>query len=106
MKPNTESAAAPLAVIGVDIGKEVFHLVGFGADGKIAFRKKIRRLGLKEAFEQLPPCIVGMEALPERAFCQQDATGSWARAADHSGDLRQTVFEGTEERLQRRRGNR
>ena len=62
MKPNTETTAAPLAVIGVDIGKEVFHLVGFGADGKIAFRKKIRRLDLKGAFEQLPPCIVGMEA--------------------------------------------
>src|ERR1051325_3365729 len=62
MKPETESNSAPLAVIGVDIGKEVFHLVGFGADGKITFRRKIRRLGLKDAFEKLPPCIVGMEA--------------------------------------------
>src|ERR1044072_1471645 len=62
MKPSTETTTAPLAVIGIDIGKEIFHLVGFGTDGKIAFRKKIRRLGLKEAFEQLPPCIVGMEA--------------------------------------------
>jgi transposase len=62
MKPKTESNTAPLAVIGVDIGKEVFHLVGFGTDGKIAFRRKIRRLGLKDAFEKLPPCIVGMEA--------------------------------------------
>src|SRR3954467_2001768 len=62
MKPKTETTAAPLAVIGVDIGKEVFHLVGFGTDGKIAFRKKIKRLGLKEAFEQLPPSIVGLEA--------------------------------------------
>src|SRR5262249_1788213 len=47
---------------GVDIGKEVFHIVGFGVDGKIAFRKKIRRLGLKDAYEKLQPCIVGMEA--------------------------------------------
>ena len=62
MKPNTETTAAALAVIGVDIGKEIFHLVGFGTDGKIAFRKKIRRLDFKGAFEQLPPCIVGMEA--------------------------------------------
>src|SRR3954451_2761686 len=61
MKPKTESTAAPLTVIGVDIGKEVFHLVGFGADGKIAFRKKIRRLDLNGAFDQLPRCIVGME---------------------------------------------
>jgi transposase len=62
MKPKMESNPVSVAVIGVDIGKEVFHLVGFGADGKIAFRRKIRRLGLKDVFEQLPPCIVGMEA--------------------------------------------
>ena len=62
MKPKAETAAAPLRVIGVDIGKDVFHLVGFGADGKIAFRKRIRRLGLRDAFEKLPACIVGMEA--------------------------------------------
>jgi transposase len=62
MKPKMESNTGSLAVIGVDIGKEVFHLVGFGVDGKIAFRSKIRRLGLKDGFEKLPPCIVGMEA--------------------------------------------
>jgi transposase len=62
MKPKMEQNMGSLAVIGVDIVKEVFHLVGLGADGKIAFRRKIRRLGLKDAFEKLPPCIVGMEA--------------------------------------------
>jgi transposase len=62
MKAKMEYNTASPVVIGVDIGKEVFHLVGLGADGKIAFRRKIRRLGLKDAFEKLPPCIVGMEA--------------------------------------------
>ena len=33
-----------------------------GIDGKIAFRRKIKRLALKDAFEKLPACIVGMEA--------------------------------------------
>jgi transposase len=51
-----------LASIGIDIGKEVFHIVGFGADGKIAFRRKIKRLALAETFKKLPPCVVGMEA--------------------------------------------
>jgi transposase len=51
-----------LASIGVDIGKEVFHLVGFDVDGKIAFRRKIKRLALVDAFKKLPPCVVGMEA--------------------------------------------
>jgi transposase len=62
MKAKMEYNTASPAVIGVDIGKEVFHLVGLGADGKIAFRRKIRRLGLKDALEKLPPCVVGMEA--------------------------------------------
>jgi transposase len=51
-----------LASIGVDIGKDVFHIVGFDADGKIAFRRKIKRLALVDTFKKLPPCVVGMEA--------------------------------------------
>src|SRR5579863_7572706 len=51
-----------LASIGIDIGKEVFHIVGFGADGKIAFRRKIKRLALLDTFKELPSCVVGMEA--------------------------------------------
>jgi transposase len=79
MKPKAETTAVPLAVIGVDIGKEVFHLVGLGTDAKIAFRRRLRRLGLRDAFEKLPPCIVGMEA------CRSAGIG--ARAADHPADL-------------------
>src|SRR5215469_15104828 len=62
MKPRTESNMSSPVVVGVDIGKEVFHLVGFAADGKIAFRRRIKRLALKDVFEKLPPCIVAMEA--------------------------------------------
>src|SRR5580704_15049881 len=75
MNPKTETNTATLAVVGVDIGKEVFHLVGLGADGKIAFRRKIRRLGLKDAFEKLPPCIVGMEAFLNAHFVSRVLRG-------------------------------
>lgn len=57
-----DTTVASLASIGVDIGKDVFHLVGFGTDGKIAFRRKIKRLALIETFKKLAPRIVGMEA--------------------------------------------
>src|ERR1700685_1370849 len=57
-----DTITAPLASIGIDIGKEVFHIVGFGTGGKIAFRRKIKRLSLAETFKKLPPCVVGMEA--------------------------------------------
>ena len=62
MKSRMQSKMSSPVVVGVDIGKEVFHLVGITADGKIALRRRIRRLGLKDAFEKLPPCIVAMEA--------------------------------------------
>jgi hypothetical protein len=62
MKPKMESNTASVTVIGVDIGKEVFHLVGLGVDGKIAFRMKIRRLALKDTFEQLPEDRFGARA--------------------------------------------
>ena len=48
MKPRTESNMSSPVVVGVDIGKEVFHLVGFAAYGKIAFRRRIKRLALKD----------------------------------------------------------
>ena len=51
-----------LAVVGVDIGKDVFHLVGFDSDGKLILRKKIKRLAFDATFAKLPRCIVGMEA--------------------------------------------
>ena len=51
-----------LMSVGIDIGKDVFHLVGFDRDGRLVLRKKIKRLALSTTFEKLPRCIVGMEA--------------------------------------------
>lgn len=62
METKAENAVSALRSIGIDIGKEVFHVVGFDADGKIALRRKLKRLALADMFRKLPPCIVGMEA--------------------------------------------
>lgn len=43
------------SVIGIDIGKEVFYLVGFSADGRLVLRHKIKRLALEATFKKLPP---------------------------------------------------
>ncbi len=51
-----------IASIGIDIGKDVFHIVGFDLDGNVVLRRKIGRFGLVGAFEKLPRCVVGMEA--------------------------------------------
>jgi len=49
-------------VVGVDIGKDVFHLAGFDRSGQVVLRRKIKRFALQETFDALPRCIVGMEA--------------------------------------------
>lgn len=51
-----------LAVVGIDIGKDRFHLVGFDHAGQLVLRKQIRRSALAKTFEDLPRCVVGMEA--------------------------------------------
>ena len=51
-----------LMSVGIDIGKDVFHLVGFDFDGRLVLRRKIKRLALEATFEDLPRCVVGMEA--------------------------------------------
>ena len=73
MEAKTQNAAPVLTTIGVDIGKDVFHIVGFDADGNIALRRKIKRLALSETFKKLAPCVVGMlcrghGGLPQRTF--------------------------------------
>jgi hypothetical protein len=40
MKARPLNAIPELTAIGVDIGKDIFHIVGFGADGKIALHRK------------------------------------------------------------------
>ncbi len=61
---NTRKAEdhSDLSVIGVDIGKDVFHLVGFDADGHLVLRRRIKRRALNATFEALPRCVVGLEA--------------------------------------------
>lgn len=71
----TKTDFGELMSIGVDIGKDVFHLVGFDLDGQRVLRKKIKRLALVETFERLPRCIVGMEACLSAHFVSRTLRG-------------------------------
>jgi len=52
----------PVATIGLDIGKNTFHLVGLDKRGAIALRIKVSRSQLVRRLVNLPPCLVGLEA--------------------------------------------
>lgn len=51
-------------VYGVDIGKNIFHIVGVNADGMPIQRLRCRRETLIQFFHRAAPAIVGMEACP------------------------------------------
>jgi transposase len=55
--PNTA-----IAVIGIDIGKNSFHVVGHDAHGAIVLRQKWSRGQVEARLANMPPCLVGMEA--------------------------------------------
>jgi transposase len=64
-----------LMSVGIDIGKDTFHLVGFDQEGRLVLRKKIKRLAFKATFEGLPRCIVGMEACLSAHFVSRTLSG-------------------------------
>jgi transposase len=51
-----------VATIGIDLGKNIFHVVGLDATGAIALRKKRSRNQLEQSLANLSPCLIGMEA--------------------------------------------
>src|SRR5947208_9633391 len=51
-----------IAVIGIDIGKNSFHVVGLDKRGAIVLRQKWSRGQVETRLANMPPCLIGMEA--------------------------------------------
>jgi len=51
-----------LVTIGIDLGKNTFHVVGLDAAGAIVLRKKRSRNQLEQSLANVTPCLIGMEA--------------------------------------------
>jgi transposase len=60
MSPN--SAPATITTIGIDLGKNTFHLVGLDRRGAIVSQVKLSRGQLERRLANVPPCLIGMEA--------------------------------------------
>ena len=48
--------------IGLDIAKNVFHLVGLSQANNVGLKKRLRRSEVIRYFPQQPVCTIGMEA--------------------------------------------
>jgi transposase len=59
---SSAKSNASIAVIGIDIGKTIFHLIGLDQRGAIVCKTKLSRRQLENRLANMPPCLVGMEA--------------------------------------------
>lgn len=66
-----------IAVIGLDLAKNLFQVHGVDIAGRVALRRKLRRGEMADFFAALPPCLIGMEACSSSHF--------WARELGRFG---------------------
>jgi hypothetical protein len=101
----SQQLSTTIAVIGVDIGKNSFHVVGLDQRGAIVLRQKWSRGQVESRFANMQPCLIGMEACVGAHHLSRKLKG-----LGHDAPLMPAkyvhVFEGTEERLPRRGGDR
>jgi transposase len=73
--------AQQMSVLGIDIAKLVFHVVGMDDTGAVVLRKRIARSELLAFIVNLPPLRIGMEACGSAHY--------WARCfREHGHDVR------------------
>jgi hypothetical protein len=81
----------PIAAVGIDVGKNSFHVVGLDERGAIVLRQKWSRGQVEARFANMPPCLIGMEACVGacwnaasqcdrgNASCEQSCRAFWPR---------------------------
>src|SRR3954466_4514605 len=58
----SQTLNSKIAVIGIDTGKNSFHIVGQDRRGALVLRQKWSRGQVEARLANLPPCLIGMEA--------------------------------------------
>jgi len=48
--------------IGLDLAKNVFQIHGVDRDERVAVKRKCTRRQVRDYFEKLVPCLIGIEA--------------------------------------------
>src|ERR1700738_1319979 len=92
-----EALKNSICFVGIDVGKNSFHVVGLDGGGAIVLRQKWSRGQVAARFANMPPCLIGMEACVGGHHLSRKMPGCAVRSA---------LFERTEERLPRRGGHR
>ena len=90
-------------MIGIDIGKNTFHVVGLDEQGAIVLRQKWSRGQVEARLANIPPCLIELKACVDAHNLSHrlQALGHDSRP----GEVCAALLEGAEERLPRRRGD-
>ena len=59
---TSQKTPETITTIGIDLGKNTFHLVGLDKRGAIVLQLKVSRAQLGRRLSNIPRCLVGMEA--------------------------------------------
>jgi hypothetical protein len=74
----SQTARTTIAVIGIDIGKNSFHVIGHDERGAIALRQRWSRGQVETRLANMRSCLIGMPAgravLPSWSPAQRAAT--------------------------------
>jgi transposase len=58
----SNKSIATIATMGIDLGKNSFHVVGLDGRGAILLRQRWSRGQVEARLANMPPCLIGMEA--------------------------------------------
>ena len=80
-----KSAPPTVSTIGIDLGKNSFHLVGLDQRGAIVWQLKFSRAQLERRLANIPCCLIGMEACSGAHYIARQLA---ALGHDYSGSCR------------------
>ena len=86
---SRQSTPAAAATIGIDLGKNTFHLVGLDQRENIVLRLKTSRNQLERRLMNVTRCLIGMEACSGSHHIGRQ--GAWARRAAHPGTVCEAI---------------
>ena len=89
----SQTANTAIAVIGIDIGKNSFHVVGLDGRGAIVLRQKWSRGQVGGAFCQYTAVLHRHGGLHRGASSQSQTSGAWSRRPTDAGEIRAPVFQ-------------
>jgi hypothetical protein len=97
---NAMSATAAqnvIAVVGIDIGKNSFHVVALDDRGAIVLRQKWSRGQVEARFANMPPCLIRMEACVGAHHLSRKLKAFGHDARLMPAKYRTAIFQGAEE---------